>query len=312
MSDKTPLILDTDIGNDIDDAVALAYLLRQPRCELVGVTTVTGDTRQRAAMCRAICEAEGRSDVPIHVGATGPLLTGPGQPHVPQYQAIADRGNPFADAEPTAIEFLRRTIRDRPGEITLLAIGPMTNIALLFKTDPEIPALLKQLVLMCGVFTGVGDERRGRFGGRPGAREWNALVDPIATAITFAARPPVHLSFGLDVTTQCRLDGQTCLDRFAAAGGGLSIVHDFAEIWLDQQNNARITFHDPLAAAGIFEPDLCEYTDMQITVETASETLGGVTSFDAPAKEKPHRIAIDVDAERFFDHYFEITGVGGE
>src|ERR1700709_1866096 len=83
---RTAVLLDTDIGSDIDDAVALAYLLRQPRCDLVGITTVTGDVAKRAALAQITCEAAGGTDVPIHCGASTPLLWGPGQPEVPHYE----------------------------------------------------------------------------------------------------------------------------------------------------------------------------------------------------------------------------------
>ena len=109
-----PVLFDTDIGNDIDDAVALAYLLRQPQCELLGITTVTGDTAKRAALAEVICRAAGREDVPIHAGLTGPLLFGPGQPQVPQYAAIEPL--PHRKDYPTgggAVAFLRETIRAR-------------------------------------------------------------------------------------------------------------------------------------------------------------------------------------------------------
>src|ERR1041385_9035266 len=132
MAEKIPVLLDTDIGSDIDDAVCLAYLLRQPRCELLGITTVTGGVVERAALCEVICRTAGREEIPVHAGASPVLLFGPGQPRVPQYEAIRDRAH-RRDYEPgAAIEFLRRTIRARPGEVTLLAIGPFTNLALLF------------------------------------------------------------------------------------------------------------------------------------------------------------------------------------
>src|SRR6184192_2825179 len=83
-----PVLFDTDIGSDIDDAVALAYLLRQPRCELVGITTVTGQPERRAMLADAICRAEGRGDVPIHSGSPRPLLGEQRQPHVPQAAAL--------------------------------------------------------------------------------------------------------------------------------------------------------------------------------------------------------------------------------
>ena len=302
MSDRdarVPLVLDTDIGSDIDDAVALAYLLRQPRCELLGVTTVTGNVAQRAALCDVICREAGRDDVPIHAGAPEVLLFGPGQPQVPQYEAIAGRPHRTEFPPNTAVEFLRRTIRERPGQVTLLTIGPLTNIGLLFATDPEAAALLKQLVLMCGVFTGGGDHG-------PGDREWNAMVDPIATAMVFRARPPRLLSVGLEVTTRCRLPAEECRRRFRAAGGPLAIVADMAEVWF--RGGDAITFHDPLAAAVIFEPQLCTYAAGHVTVETQSERLAGLTSFCRQQSAAPHRIAVSVDPEAFIRHYFGVTG----
>jgi inosine-uridine nucleoside N-ribohydrolase len=296
---RVPLILDTDIGSDIDDAVALAYLLRQPRCELLGVTTVTGQVGERAALCDVICRAAGRADVPIHAGASDVLLLGPGQPRVPQYEAIASRPHRTEFPPNTAVEFLRRTIRERPGAVTLLTIGPLTNVALLFATDPEAASLLKQLVLMCGVFTSGGDHG-------PGDREWNALVDPIATAMVFRARPPRLLSVGLEVTTRCQLPAEECRQRFRAAGGALGIVADMAEIWF--RGGHAITFHDPLAAAVVFEPKLCTYAAGHVTVETQSERLAGLTSFRRVRGAAPHRIAVSVHPDAFFRHYFSVTG----
>src|SRR5258708_30077199 len=150
--ERVPLILDTDIGSDIDDAVALAYLLRQPRGELLGVTTVTGNVAQRAALCDVICREAGRNDVPIHAGASDVLLFGPGQPKVPQYEAVARRPHRSDFPTNTAVGFLRHTIRQHPGQITLPSIGPLTNLPLLFPTDPKAAAVLKQRELMCGAF----------------------------------------------------------------------------------------------------------------------------------------------------------------
>src|SRR5688500_10965728 len=111
MADPIPLLLDTDIGSDIDDALCLAYLLNQPRCKLLGVSTATGDTAKRAGLAELSCRMAYREDVSVHAGASGPLRIGPGQPAVPQFEAIAAR--PYRQDIPrgSAIEFLRHTIR---------------------------------------------------------------------------------------------------------------------------------------------------------------------------------------------------------
>ena len=132
-----PIELDTDIGSDIDDAVCLAYLLRQPRCELLGVTTVSGEPQKRAMLVDVVCRSAGRTGIPIHSGTESPLLGPQKQPVAPQ-SVVLDKLAHSTDFQPnSAVEFMRETIRSRPGEITLLTIGPLTNAALLFAIDPE-------------------------------------------------------------------------------------------------------------------------------------------------------------------------------
>lgn len=290
-----PILLDTDIGTDIDDAVALAYLLKQSRCELVGITTVTGEAQKRAMLADAVCRAAGRKDIPIHSGVEVPILSESIQTRAAQ-AAVLERFPHREDFEPnTAVEYLRQTIRGRPGEITLLAIGPLTNAGLLFAVDPEIPRLLKGLVLMCGLFnprTGYGS-----------FREWNAFGDPHATAIVYRAPVSPHTSYGLDVTTRCTMDAAEC--RLLLRGGPLDVVASMAEVWF--QHADRITFHDPLAAAAIFVPDLCTYEDGLVEVELLSQRAPGITYWNPQAETKPHRVAVDVNAEAFFAEYFHIT-----
>lgn len=295
--DKVRLLLDTDIGSDIDDAVALAYLLSQPRCELVGITTVTGEPAKRAELASVICTHVGRGDIPIYPGEAEAMLIAMPQRQVPQGRALGDwpRRTQFAPGE--GVEFMRRTIRANPGELTLLGIGPLTNIATLFAVDPEIPALLKQLVLMCGRFF-------GQTGRTP---EWNAKCDPHAAAIVYGAgaqrRGRRHVSFGLDVTTQCRLAADECRRRFTAKV--LAPVRDFAEVFFG--SNDAITFHDPLAAACIFAPDICQYRRGEVSV-SPTEADAGATSFIEMQDDDAHTVAEQVDAQAFFDHYFDVVG----
>ena len=293
MANTIPVILDTDIGSDIDDAVALSYLLREPRCELLGVTTVTGDVAQRAACAEALCRAAGRPDVPIHCGVSKPLLYGPGQPNVPQYEAI--RKYPHRTDWPanTAVAFLRQTIRSRPGEITLLTIGPYSNAALLFALDPEIPSLLKRLVSMAGVYYA-----------HPLYSEWNCKVDSVATAMVYAANAPGHLSIGLDVTMQCQMPTEAVRERFKPSP--LDVTLEMAEVWFRHSN--LLTFHDPLAAALIFHPEICTYEAGRVDVLVDPDhEKGGTTLFTPSASaDAPHTVAKTVDPNAFFETLFGV------
>src|SRR4051794_3816150 len=172
--DRVSVLFDTDIGSNIDDALALAYLLRQPQCNLLGVTTVSGPVERRAACAAAICRAAGRAEVPIPCGASPPLMFGPGQPDVPHFHALAASERVEIDPAPVAVEFLRNAIRASREPVVLLSTGPLTNVALLFALDPEIPATLRGFVSMAGVF---GPHER--------QTETNCRADPTAAAAVF-------------------------------------------------------------------------------------------------------------------------------
>jgi inosine-uridine nucleoside N-ribohydrolase len=290
---KTKVLLDTDIGSDIDDAVCLAYLLTQTECELVGITTVTGEADQRAMIASSLCRMAGK-DIPIFPGCEQPLLITQHQPRAPQYEAI-DQLVPAVDfSHGRAIEFMRQTIRNNPGEVILLAIGPLTNVALLFKMDPEIPSLLKGLVMMAGAFNSRPI---------PGDRaEWNVYCDPHAAAMVYRSAVPVHRSVGLDVTSQVVMTPESVRERFSK--GLLKPVLDMAEIWFRKRD--IITFHDPLAGATIFDPEICRFAHGSVEVELVSLRLQGMTIWDANAPGAEHQVATAVDCERFFDHFFEL------
>ncbi len=289
------ILLDTDIGSDIDDALCLAYLLTRRGCEVAGITTVSGEPGRRAAIASALCRAAGK-DVPIHAGSPLPLLAEQHQPRAPQADALTVDGRvrwPHCTEVPpgTAVEFLRRTIREDPGNLTLLAIGPLTNLGLLFRIDPEIPSLLKRLVMMCGSFLGTPS--------RHGGAEWNALCDPHAASIVYAARVREHRSVGLDVTTQVSIDADEARSRFQH--GLLRPVLDLAEVWFRSAD--RIVFHDPLAAVSIFEPGVCRFDRGTVGVEIAGGAQPGRTSW-APSANGPHEVAVAVDPQRFLEAFF--------
>ena len=279
------ILLDTDIGSDIDDAICLAYLLANPDGQLLGITTVTGEGEKRAQMASALCQIA-KQEVPIFIGAEEPLLVPQRQPQAPQAAALLDWNRDIGFPRGEAVSFLRETIHEHPGEITLLTIGPLTNIALLFKADPEIPSLLKGLVMMAGVFT------HNRL-------EWNAMLDPHASAIVYRTQVAIHRSIGLDVTQKVKLPADEVRQRFRAPL--LRPVLDFAEVWFQKQH--EITFHDPLAATTIFDDQICGFSQGQIQVDLDKPKILGRTRWQ-PNSEGSHEVALSVRPERFFNHFF--------
>jgi inosine-uridine nucleoside N-ribohydrolase len=134
-------------------------------------------------------------------------------------------------------------------------------------------------------------------------REWNALVDPIATAIVYKAPVPRHISIGLDVTMKCQMAAKEMRQRFREPP--LDVVAEMAEVWFGKTD--MVTFHDPLAAATIFRPDLCTYADGKITVPLdADEEKCGRTVFAENTGGNPHRVAKEVKVDEFFREYFGV------
>lgn len=191
------ILLDTDIGNDMDDMQALAYLLSQSDADILGITTVTSEAIARAELADMTLRLAERGGVPIHAGSENPLSGAFRQTHVtPREKALLDDFPHRADfAADTAVDFLRRTIEAHPHEITLCCIDPLTSIARLFRDHPHIPGLLKTLVIMGGRF---GEVDTARWG----VQEWNILNDPEAAKIVFDAPVREAFIFGVELTSR--------------------------------------------------------------------------------------------------------------
>lgn len=293
---KKLVLFDTDIGSDIDDAVALAYLLANPQCELLGITTVTGEPEKRAEMASALCRVAGKPNIPIYPGAAVPLAIPQRQTDVPQYAALGDAPRETHFPKGEAIEFLRRTIRAHPGQITLLAVGPLTNIGLLFRTDAEIPGLLKEVVLMCGKF----GEKPLHWMDMDITTEWNAMLDPEATAIVFSSKPPLLRSYGLDVTLKVVLPQDEVAEHFSH-DPRLRMVLQFAHVWFQKQK--AIYFHDPLAAVNVFHPEVCTLERGTTEIELKNQNERGRTEWH-PDTTGSQQVAVSVSPEVFFRTYF--------
>lgn len=288
-----PLILDTDIGSDLDDALCLAYLLAHPRCELCGITTVSGEPDRRAMIASALCTAAGRS-VPIHPGTAQPLVVEQRQPRAHQAALLGrwphEREFPGTDA----VGFIRGMVRSRPGEITLLGIGPMTNIARLFREDPELPTLLKRLVVMAGWFfdrpaTEVGD--------------WNVLCDPHAADVVYRTAVAVHRSVPLDVTKDVRMTISAFGERCTAPT--LNLIREIAV----GENAEEIWFHDPITASTLFDDRICTLRQGRVSVDLQHLETMGMTHWESGGMS--HQVAFEIDQDRFFDHYFSVLDADG-
>lgn len=311
---REKILLDTDIGTEVDDAITLAYLLANPNAELVGITTVAGEAAQRARIASVLCRAAGK-DIPIIPGCEKPILNDQIELYAPQ-ASILNSWSHQKDFEPNgAVAFMQKIIWQNPGEITLVAIAPLTNVGLLFAIDPEIPSLLKGLVMMCGSptytrYDGTSESMSAMAAsdlivlGSKGVLENNALIDPHATKLVYNAPVKQHISLGLNVTSRLVQKPQLAEKLFHHPL--LNPVLDIAKEWFKDEE--RVTYHDPLAAVSLFHPDVCQFEKGLICVETDSKLLSGFTYW-RPDASGPHAVAMNVDEDKFFEYLFKPFGI---
>ena len=258
---KKKVLLDFDIGTEIDDAIALAYLLENPDCELVGITTSCGEAVKRAEMASVLCRAAGKK-IPIHPGCEEPILIPQMETRASQAQVLS-RWDHDTGFEPcSAVPFMQRIIRENPGQITLIATAPMTNLGVLFTMDPEIPSLLAGLYLLCGspthqrfdhvteVHSAMDRDDLVRHLASLGILENNSIIDPHAAKIVYraAGRCPNFVSVGNNVSSRVFMTPREAEERFTHPV--LKAVFDIAKEWF--RDEAYVSFHDPLAAVLIF------------------------------------------------------------
>lgn len=281
------ILLDTDIGGDIDDAICLAYLLNEPKCSLLGITTVCGEPQKRAAVADAICKAADRA-IPIVAGLDTTLQPVPVYPTPDGAAALKNwTHNDFQKGDAPA--FLYEKIKENPGEVTLIAIGNMTNVATMFRQHPDAPSLLKGLFVMNGYF---GAEKLPEP-----YWNWNAWADPLASQIVFATPIAMHRAVPLEVTDMLTIEAERAGELLKADSQLMKAVFDFGNAWLESSN--KLTLHDPLAAVSVFYPDICGFERGFVTVETENEADMGGTHF-TPSPDGNVEIARTVDTERFY------------
>jgi inosine-uridine nucleoside N-ribohydrolase len=260
-------ILDTDIGDDIDDAFALGLALRSPELRLLGITTAYGDTELRARLLDRYLAAVGQADIPVAAG----VATAHSNVFTQAAYARQTPDSEQAKKHPDAVEFLLSQIRAHPGQITLIAIGPLFNIQATIERDPATFRQLKRVVMMGGSIYRGYDGRNGER--RPADAEWNINRDPAGARALLAAGVPVFM-MPLD-STQIHLEAK---DREAIFSHGSPLTDQLTLLyhqWMAGSEGHPITptLFDPVAVAYAIHPELCPATPMRVEVDDKGFTL---------------------------------------
>ncbi len=300
------IIIDTDVG--VDDAMAILLALRSPELRLEALTSVFGnvDLAQTTRNCLKVLEVAGRTDIPVYRGCAQPLLgdyRGPAPVHGDD--GLGNAGLSAPSGQPAAghaVDFLRSAVTGAPGEITLIAIGPLTNVALALSLEPEMARALAGLVVMGGAV-------RERGNVTPAA-EFNIHQDPEAASIVFAAGAPLVM-VGLDVTRHVILNARE-LERLATRGNPLGefigkITPHYHGVHRTMQIEG-ITMHDSCAVAYAIDPTLFQVERLYVGVETRGTLTEGVTvaDFRRQLGHPPNAtVCLGADRERFVRLYLE-------
>jgi purine nucleosidase len=314
----TRIVLDTDLamgrpGSDIDDGFALALALAEPDLSLELVTTVNGNTDVDNAtrLTVDLLQRAGR-EVEVVRGSGRPLLrSSPASPvGASRYeQSGTDASGRHVHA---AVAIVERVMRE-PGELTVVAIGPLTNVALALALEPRLADAVQEIVVMGGVYLG-----HTGVAAMPG--EFNFWVDPDAAAVVLDSGAPLRL-VGLDVTRRVRLDRADAARMRRTSKQFATFAADCTDEWIthlertspgDDWDRGSCALHDPLAVGVVAKPDLVTWRPAQVSVERGSERTRGVVVTDllgsdhAPAANCA--IAVDVDVEAFRSYFLERIG----
>ncbi len=345
MPPRTPLILDVDTG--IDDSLALLYAAASPDADLVAVTCVSGnvDARQVALNTLAVLELAGRADVEVALGRGVPLV----RPLATTPETHGPRGLGYAELPPAAtalserhaVDLLIDEARRRPGELTLVTLGPLTNLAVAVLREPELPRLYRRYVLMGGAYRSPGNTAP--------TTEWNINVDPDAAKVVFsawtAAREadpsiPRPVALGLDVTERAKMvpdhivalarrAGSTPDDSLLLARGEdpmlatrsvasnpiVRFLADALRFYMEFHSRhdgfygAHI--HDPLAVAAALDPALIRTEALPVDIELGGTLTTGETVTDwRRVWGRPPNIdvAVEADVEAFLDRFVDRVG----
>ena len=277
------IIIDTDIGDDVDDAFAIALALRSPELQIVGISTTFGDTETRAKLVDRLLGEAGRPDVPVAVGnsteAKGTFTQ----------RRYAEGGHFARASHPKAVDVILKQIRRYPGQITLVAIGPLGNVGALIDKDGETFRKLLRVVLMGGsINRGYGDV--GYAVPRGPQPEWNILNDIPSAQKLFTSGVPLYV-MPLD-STQLKLDEVRRAVLFQAG----TPLTDALTLLYHEWGQETPTLFDVMTVAYILDPKLCPVTPMHIRVDDKGYTRAEPGAPNA-------QVCLDSDSDPFVRLY---------
>lgn len=297
------IILDTDPG--IDDALAILLALASPEVQLEAITVAPGNcsTAQGVENALRVLDLAGAGAIPVAAGVESPLI----QPLLTAPETHGDTGLGYARLPPTnrkpdpqhAVDLLIERILAAPGEITLVAVAPLTNLALAVRREPRIVAAVREVIVMGGALRHQGNSTP--------LAEFNTHVDPHAAHIVYHAGWPLTL-VPLDVTYQCILTAADVAGLLERGGAIPHFVADATRFYMEYHDQEQgidgCAINDPLALALVFQPDLVTTQPLYVTVDLQSELSLGktVADFYQVWRRAPNlQVALEVDARRFID-----------
>jgi purine nucleosidase len=285
-----PVIFDTDIGTDIDDAYALVALIRRPELQVLGITTVSGDTIARARLAAKLLQiAGGRwTQVPVYAGLSGP----------PQYMKQVEWADGFASPSlhnEGGVEFMRRQINARPGEITLIAVGELTNIAALLDSEPGIGRKVRAISLMGGSIY------RGYAPGSKPEPEWNIRSNSAAARTVFTSGVPLLVA-PLDSTADLKLTPEMRVRLFARGIPLHDALAALDQMWryTNHWKGDMPTLFDvlPVALVNPRKPYGLEALHIEVAADGLTRPVEGA---------KPNtQVALEVDVAAFMNEFVEL------
>jgi purine nucleosidase len=309
---KRRIVLDTDMGSDVDDALALALALASPEIDLVAVTTVSREPLLRARIARKLLDLAGRRDVPVYAGCE--RAHSPGDSFVwfdnEGAGILEPRERPEVGDE-HAVDALARLLRAHDG-LEVCAVGPLTNLAALLARDPDAASRMARLTIMGGHL------RRVAYGGAvfPYGVDYNTCSDAASSVAVLGSTLPIRLVTA-DVTLQTWMTPAD-VERFERRGTPLHVAlarairawtpimrRIFTALGASMGEDNAAFLHDPLALASTYDESFCRFEDLQIEVAVRDGVLRTIEHPAAASGSRSMRCAIGVDAARFRAHFVD-------